>query len=460
MEQHSGDVVVVVVPIPAQGHLNQLLHLTRLIASRGLPAYFIGTATHNRQAKDRVHGWDPSTISNIHFQDFQIPEYITPPPEPNLSNKFPNHLVPTFEASLNLREPLGVLLRALSTTYRRVVIVHDSTMSFAAEEASFLSNAEAYCFNPCAAFSMHYYIWEVVSQTADEEESLLPLGIPRLSFEDSTTEEMSVFLARNKAWRSFSTGDLYNTCDALEGRFINLIAQRQLDKKLWAIGPLNPIAFDSTRAPPHKCLEWLDKQPPNSVIYVSFGTMTSLSDDQIAELAIGLERSEQKFIWVLRYADIGDIYKEKEGKAPLPDGFEERVEGVGMIVRDWAPQPHILAHSSTGGFMSHCGWNSCMESLSMGVPIAAWSMHSDQPRNMLLITEVLKVGLVVCEWAQRKELVSSDTIESSIRKLMVSEEGNMMRKKARELGVAVRQSVSEGGSSTTQLESFITHISR
>ncbi|KAF9611977.1 hypothetical protein IFM89_037260 [Coptis chinensis] len=110
--------------------------------------------------------------------------------------------------------------------------------------------------------------------------------------------------------------------------------------------------------------------------------------------------------------------------------------------------------------MSHCGWNSCMESLSMGVPIAAWSMHSDQPRNTLLVTEVLKVGLVVCEWAQRKELVSSDTIESSIRKLMVSEEGNMMRKKARELGVAVRQSVSEGGSSTTQLESFITHISR
>ncbi|KAF5207665.1 Zeatin o-glucosyltransferase [Thalictrum thalictroides] len=84
-----------------------------------------------------------------------------------------------------------------------------------------------------------------------------------------------------------------------------------------------------------------------------------------------------------------------------------------------------------------------MESLSMGVPIAAWPMHSDQPRNTMLVTEVLKVGLVVREWAQRKELISSATIESSIRKLMF-----------------VRRAVSKGGTSIIQLESFLSHISR
>ncbi|OVA11553.1 UDP-glucuronosyl/UDP-glucosyltransferase [Macleaya cordata] len=116
-----------------------------------------------------------------------------------------------------------------------------------------------------------------------------------------------------------------------------------------------------------------------------------------------------------------------------------------MIVRDWAPQLEILAHASTGGFLSHCGWNSCMESLSMGVPIAAWPMHSDQPMNTMLVTEELKIGIVVREWANRDELVSSNVIESAVRKL----------------GIGVRQAlVSKDGSSRAALESFVAHISR
>ena len=72
---------------------------------------------------------------------------------------------------------------------------------------------------------------------------------------------------------------------------------------------------------------------------------------------------------------------------------EERTKGKGMVVREWVPQVKILGHPSTGGFMSHCGWNSCVESISMGVPIAAWPMHADQPFNAVLITKVLKVGV-------------------------------------------------------------------
>ncbi|KAF5197288.1 Zeatin o-glucosyltransferase [Thalictrum thalictroides] len=101
-----------------------------------------------------------------------------------------------------------------------------------------------------------------------------------------------------------------------------------------------------------------------------------------------------------------------------------------------------------------------MESLSMGVPIAAWPMHSDQPRNALLVTDLLKVGLIVRDWECRKNLISSDIIESSIKKLMVSEEGNTMRKKAHELGANIREAISEGGTSVIQLESFLSYISR
>ncbi|KAK3009709.1 hypothetical protein RJ639_013758, partial [Escallonia herrerae] len=98
--------------------------------------------------------------------------------------------------------------------------------------------------------------------------------------------------------------------------------------------------------------------------------------------------------------------------------YEQRIEGKGIVVRDWAPQIEILGHPSTGGFMSHCGWNSCMESMSMGVPIAAWPMHSDQPRNTMLVTKVLRTGIAVKEWADRDELVTSSTINTAVRRLM------------------------------------------
>ncbi|CAK9183982.1 unnamed protein product [Ilex paraguariensis] len=113
-----------------------------------------------------------------------------------------------------------------------------------------------------------------------------------------------------------------------------------------------------------------------------------------------------------------------------------------------------------GGFLSHCGWNSCMESISMGVPMATWPMHSDQPSNALLITKVLKVGVVVKDWARRHEIVSSLMVENAVKSLIVSAEGEEMRKRAAELGGAVRKSVEEGGLSRLDMDSFIAHITR
>ncbi|KAG2397629.1 Zeatin O-glucosyltransferase [Vigna angularis] len=104
-----------------------------------------------------------------------------------------------------------------------------------------------------------------------------------------------------------------------------------------------------------------------------------------------------------------------------------RVEGKRLIVRDWTPQLEILSHPSTGGFMGYCEWNSCLESISLGVPMATWPMHSDQLRNAILVTEVLKVGLVVKDWSQRKSLVSASIVENGVRRLMERREGDEMR---------------------------------
>ncbi|KAL7169078.1 hypothetical protein ACSBR2_034163 [Camellia fascicularis] len=187
-----------------------------------------------------------------------------------------------------------------------------------------------------------------------------------------------------------------------------------------------------------------------------------MTDAQIKELAMGLEQSRQKFIWVLRDADKGDIFAGDVKRAEaLPEAYEERVKGIGLVVRDWAPQLEILAHPSTGGFMSHCGWNSCLESITMGVPIAAWPMHSDQPKNAFLMTDILKAGVVVNQWAALQEgVVASSTIAEAVKKLMASIEGEEMRKRAEELAVAARKAVEDGGVSWMELGSFIAHITR
>ncbi|XVE95913.1 hypothetical protein REPUB_Repub02eG0176300 [Reevesia pubescens] len=184
------------------------------------------------------------------------------------------------------------------------------------------------------------------------------------------------------------------------------------NKQQWAIGPLNLVSICEQRNSnsKDKCLDWLDKQKPNSVINVSFGTSTSMADEQLQELGLRLEESNLKFIWVLTDTDIvdliaddadkGDVFADEARRAELPKVFEERTE-VEMVVREWAPQMEILAHPSTGVFMNHCRWNSCMESISMVVPIAAWPMHSDQPMIAVLVTELLKIGLIIREWACR-----------------------------------------------------------
>ncbi|XP_015167987.1 zeatin O-xylosyltransferase-like [Solanum tuberosum] len=186
--------------------------------------------------------------------------------------------------------------------------------------------------------------------------------------------------------------------------------------------------------------------------------LTSFSDEQIKELSMGLELSKQKFIWLLNDPDLGaDLNRKFEFHA----GFEERLNGVGLLVRDWAPQTEILAHSSIGGFLCACDWTSCVETITMGVPIIAWATHSDYPKNGFLLSEILKIGLIIREWDQKhEEVVTASTIDNVVRKLMASEEGDEVRKRAKELGEAVRQSTEKGGASQMELDYFIAHITR
>lgn len=459
----QAQVVVVMVPLPAQGHLNQLLQLSRLILSHKIPVHYVAATTHNRQAKQRVHGWDPNAAANIHFHDIEIPPFHCPPPNPEAKIKFPSQLQPAFNASFHLTKPVSMLLRALSCKARKVIVIYDSLMASVIEEARFLSNAEAYTFHSVSAFAVSLYQWELQGNVIEENE-LFPRDIP--SLEGCFTDEFTGFInCHYSKHGKFNTGCVYNTCRVVESAYMDFLEKKTTKEgiKHWALGPFNPVTVpvrSKSSKKQHFCLEWLDKQAENTVIYVSFGTTTTFDDEQIKELAVGLRESKKKFIWVLRDADKGDVFNGEERRAELPEGYENSVDGKGLVLRDWAPQLEILAHPATGGFMSHCGWNSCMESISMGVPLAAWPMHSDQPRNTVLITKVLKIGIVVKDWARRDEIVTSKIVENAVNRLMASAEGDEMRKRATELGESVQGSVDEGGVSRMEMESFIAHITR
>ncbi|XP_076881295.1 zeatin O-glucosyltransferase-like [Bidens hawaiensis] len=459
----DNDVVVVVVPFVAQGHLNQLLHLGRILSGYNLPVHIVGTTTHNRQAKLRIHGWSHN-YTNIHFHEFETPHFDSPPPNPNSSTKFPSHLIPSFKASSHLREPFAKLLAGISKTARRVVVIHDYLMNTVVQDVVSFPNVEAYVFHCASAFTTYSYLWEEKGRPClDDVESYTPLSKMPI-VQDLVPQEFWEFIYSHVGCEKFNSGNIHDTCKVFDGKFIDYLSKEGLSgsTKQWALGPFNPVSINNNKDPTkrHKSLNWLDKQAQDSVIYVAFGSTTSFSNEQIQELANGLEKSGQKFIWVLRDADKGDIFKGEGRNIELPKGFEERVEGKGLVVREWAPQLEVLAHVATGGFMSHCGWNSSMESITMGVPIAAWPMHSDQPRNATLITEVLKTGVNVGDWGRNGDVVTSSVIEETIRILMDSDGGNEMRKRAKKIGEDVRRSVKEEGVTRMEIDDFVSHIRR
>ena len=150
----------------------------------------------------------------------------------------------------------------------------------------------------------------------------------------------------------------------------------------------NPETSEAQQTDPEErveCLKWLDSQPKVSVLFISFGSVSSLRAAQITALAKGLEESGQKFLYVCRPPSKVDgrdpIDGELKPSKYLPEGFEKRIKGQGFLVPGWAPQLEVLSHPAIGGFLTHCGWNSMLESLCKGVPLLAWPLQAEQRMN-------------------------------------------------------------------------------
>ena len=215
-------------------------------------------------------------------------------------------------------------------------------------------------------------------------------------------------------------------------------------------------------------MEWLDEQPPSSVVFLCFGSMGSFSGDQVKEMAHALEHSGHRFLWSLRKpsVDKGLVIKgltDYENVADvLPQGFLDRMAGIGKII-GWAPQVAILAHPAIGGFVSHCGWNSILESIWFKVPIATWPLYAEQQLNAFEIVKELGIGVEIRMdyekdlWEDDEvEIVSAEKIEGVIRYLM--EQDSDVRERVKEMSEKSRKALMDGGSSHSTLRRFMDDV--
>ena len=193
------------------------------------------------------------------------------------------------------------------------------------------------------------------------------------------------------------------------------------------------------------CTKWLEGKASKSVVYVSFGSLASLDAEGMAELAWGLKMTGKYFLWVVRASE----------ESKLPKDFINETSEKGLIV-SWCPQLEVLADKSIGCFVTHCGWNSTLEALSLGVPMVGMPQWTDQPTNAKYVTDVWKMG--VKAEPDEKGIVTKEGIENFIRQVMEGERGEEITRKAKKWVELTRDAVDEGGTSDKNIDEFVSKL--
>ncbi|KAM0857026.1 hypothetical protein ACQ4PT_048718 [Festuca glaucescens] len=269
-------------------------------------------------------------------------------------------------------------------------------------------------------------------------------------------DRWSAFYHRQIAHGLATDGVLVNTVEELEPTGLAILRSSLHHVPVWPVGPL--IRAGRSKPADDNIINWLDSHPPASVLYVSFGSQNSITQAQMAVLATALEHTGRPFVWAIRAPVCypGDVATGEW----LPKGFEERArdENRGLVVRGWAPQLRILAHRATSAFLSHCGWNSVLESLAHGVPLLGWPLIADQFCNVARLEQEWGVCVEVArgntEDAPPPEIVR--VAEYMERVMETTAQAADMRRRVKDLGELMRDaSAEDGGSSTKALGEFL-----
>lgn len=257
-------------------------------------------------------------------------------------------------------------------------------------------------------------------------------------------------------------GQIFNTFDKLEGEYFSHL--QALCPNIYNIGPLHlnfkfRIKQEITKSisnslwqEDRSCLAWLDAQPPKSVLFVSIGSLATMTKEQLMEIWYGLVNSKTRFLWVRRPGSEIEL-NNKEAKGQTLEVPMEILQGTkdrGCIV-SWAPQEEVLAHGAIGGFLTHSGWNSTLESVVAGVPMICWPFVVDQQVNSRVVSEIWKIGL------DMKDTCNSNTVEKLIKDLM-GPQRDVFLAKADEMAKLASQAVAKDGSSYNSLNRLVDDI--
>eukprot|EP01018_Ginkgo_biloba_P021245 Gb_33856 [translate_table: standard] len=423
----QGRAHVLVLPYPVTGHTNPMLHFSKTLASKGLRLTFV----------------------NFRFDHQRMLQALT--------------------SIQCLRSGLEQLIRRLNGSGPQVsCIMYDSFLPWVGDVANKLKIPLALFSTQSAAVTSIYYHYKHVETWNPESkpDTITIPGLPEMKSADLPT----TFLPWNVPWNvlKFLLDELDHIAEA-SWVFVNSFYELERETfdymrtrtPLIPVGPLIPSAFLDGGNPNDRqvggnpweeaeCMQWLDAKPPSSVVYISFGSLTFLSPEQIHEMALGLQRSEQKFVWVIRappgHDGLTDIF---------PMGFMEETRERGLVV-PWCAQLEVLSHPSVGVFMSHCGWNSTVDALSLGIPMLTFGVWTDQTTNSKFVADVWKTGLRM----RRREdgIVGREEIERCVRLAIQSEEFAEIRKNCLKWKEIAQKTMMEGGCSDTNVNGFVQEI--
>ncbi|KAF6145567.1 hypothetical protein GIB67_037600 [Kingdonia uniflora] len=463
----AGKPHVVCIPYPAQGHINPMFRLAKILESKGFHITFVHSEyNHQRLIKSR----GPKSVENLpDFRFETIPDGL-PSPENDATQDIPSLCQST---SVNCLVPFRNLITKLNTSLTPsnvppvTAIISDGVMSFSLQVAKELRIPGILLWTTSfCGFAAYLHYPHLIQRglTPLKDETQLTNGyldapidwipgmrdirlrdIPSFIRTTDPNDIMVNYLVGEVGRAYKASAIILNTFDIIENELLNAIKTHLPLPPIYTIGPLqlphsptpknglNSIGSSLWKEDP-ECLNWLDSKQPNSVVYVNFGSITVMTSQQLVEFAWGLANSKRTFLWVIRPdLVLGD-------SAVLPPDFATETKNRSLLA-SWCPQVRVLNHPSVGGFLTHSGWNSTIESVSAGVPMICWPFFAEQQTNCRYVCVHWGIGMEIDSNVRR------DDVESLVTELMEGEKGKDMRMKAMDWKKKADQANAPGGSS-------------
>ncbi|XP_044468533.1 UDP-glycosyltransferase 88B1-like [Mangifera indica] len=460
---------IVLYPCPGSGHLVSMVELGKLILSNH-PSFSISviipTAPFEAAATQDYIAAISATIPSITF--YYLPPVALPQNAFFSAKDFPALVYQLCQLNNpNLHETL----LAISNRSKIKAFVVDIFCNYSSQVSSNLNIPTYFYFTSGANCLSNFIYFPTIHRSSTkslkdlEDMKINVPGSPSIRAKDMP-EPM---LDREKyVYQCFvdtalnmtkSSGIIVNSFELLEERACRALANGECapGDSMPPVYFIGPVVSEKEQGGEqiHECLRWLDSQPSQSVLFLCFGSMGVFYTEQLKEIALGLERSGVRFLWVVRNPPPSDETVRKLTETDpsiesfLPEGFSERTKDRGRLVKSWAPQKAILSHDSVGGFVTHCGWNSILEAVCAGVPMLAWPQYAEQKMNKIFLVEEMKIALPVD--ASEEELVSAIELEKRVSELTESEEGKAVRERVKAMKDGAAVALKEGGSSRIAL---------